>query len=464
MKKQILFLATAFFILNASAQKSDQLAKTPPMGWNSYDSYGTFLNSKNALANMEVLAKKYLSCGYEYFVIDAGWYNENGLEEGTNYPSTDSRTALDKYGVYESSSTYFPQGIKPLVDKAHSLGLKFGLHLMRGIPRDAVKKNLPIKGTSFHAADIADTLNICVWHNLTYGVDMSKPGAQEWYNSIFEKFAAWGIDFVKVDDLTPFPDEIIAIEKAIKNCGRPMVFSLSPGDISNMLHLPFYRRTNMVRITNDIWDRKSDLDKAFLSWKKFQGTETKGFWPDLDMIPFGQLNLETPSSHAEEATAGNTSFKHWCRLSKDQMRNFITSRALAASPLFIGGDLMTMDDFSHSLLTNKNMLACNQNGVMGVNVFDKDSVEVWHVSNADQYGKGWIGVFNRSGKDREQTFTKTELGLRKVFKSYETIDIQGDFHVYDIWNDKQIDVKDGWSLNIPASGVIFLQYEIKDIK
>lgn len=464
MKKQILMIVAAFLILSASAQKFDQLAKTPPMGWNSWDSYCLYLNSKNALANMEVMAKKYLSSGYEYFVIDYGWYDKNNIGKGMIYSFSSPDPALDRYGVYEASPAYFPEGLKLLADKAHSLGLKFGLHLMRGIPRDAVKKNLPIKGTSYHAADIADTLNLSTWCAMTYGVDMSKPGAQEWYNSIFEKLAVWGIDFVKVDDLTPYPDEITAIERAIKICGRPMVYSLSPGSVDDMMHLPFYRKANMVRITDDIWDRRRDLDKAFLSWKRFQGTGFKGFWPDLDMIPFGQLNIETPPEHSEEPTTEHTLFSHWCRLSKDQMRTFITTRALAASPLFIGGDLLTMDDFSYSLLTNKNMLSCNRNGVMGTNIFAKDSIEIWHACDADQFGKGWIGVFNRSVKNKEQKFTKTELGLRKFFNFYQTIDMQGDIQVYDIWNDKYIDIKDGCSLAIPADGVIFLHYEIKNKK
>ncbi len=194
---------------------------------------------------------------------------------------------------------------------------------------------------------------------------MSKSDAQEWYNSIFEKFADWGIDFAKVDDMTLYPLEIEAVQKAIINSGRAMTYSLSPGDVTSFLHLPYYRKANMLRLTGDIWDRETDLDKAFASWKKFQGLAGNGFWPDLDMIPFGNLNIIIPAEFAEKPEPGKKNFSHWSRLTKDQMRTFITTRALAASPLFIGGDLLMMDDFSYSLLTNRKMLECHDSWQRG---------------------------------------------------------------------------------------------------
>lgn len=236
-----------------------------------------------------------------------------------------------------------------------------------------------------------------------------------------------------------------------------------PGDVNNFLHLPYYRKANMVRITGDIWDRGSDLAKAFKSWKIFQGVGSKGFWPDMDMIPFGQLNILMPKESGDNPDREKKNFSHWCRLSKDQMRTFITMRALAASPLFIGGDLLTMDDFSYSLLTDKNMLACDQNGVMGTNVFDNDSVEIWHACNADQFGKGWIGIFNRSYHDKDQTFSKKELGLIKYYRSYQLVEIGGSIHAYDIWNNTITEIKDSSTMHIPANGVVFLEYSVSDI-
>lgn len=468
---RFVFVATTILLCFFSAgcknnQSNDTVSKSelcpvPPLGWNSFDSYKINLDSRNALAIMEVMAEKYLPFGYEYFVIDGGWYNECTLIPGTLYPEKNLGPVLDKYGLYENSPTYFPEGMKFLADKAHSLGLKFGLHLMRGIPRKAVEINLPVKGTAVTARDIADTLDICTWSSLCYGLDMSKQGAQEWYNSIFEKLASWGVDFVKVDDMTPYPDEIIAVEKAILNCGRPMVYSLSPGDLNNPAHIPYYRKANMVRITRDIWDRESDIDKSFISWKKYQGTECDGYWPDLDMIPFGQLNIVIPENKSDKHLPERTSFSHWCRLTRDQMRTFITMRALAASPLMIGGDLLTMDDFSYSLLTNKQMLKCNQNGVMGRLVFDQDSIEIWNANDKNHFRKGWIGVFNRSHSDASRFFSKKDMGLIEFFRTRQTIDIEGEIELYDIWSEKQLVVNDSTLFTIPAQGVIFIEYKSK---
>ena len=458
IQSRYIIIAILFFQnMIGNAQKSEPQMR-PPLGWNSFDSYGIYLNEKNATANIEEMAGRYLPFGYEYFVIDAGWYFENEVLQGSNYPVKESSPALDQYGVYEPSKTYFQGGIKPLADKAHQMGLKFGLHLMRGIPKKAVKLNLPVKGTNWRASQIADTLNVCSWSSLTYGVDMTKPGSQEWYNSIFEKFADWGIDFVKVDDMTPYPDEILALEKAVQHCGRPIIISLSPGDVTDQLHVPFYRTANSVRVTGDIWDRSSDINRSFIAWKKFQGLATDGFWIDLDMIPFGQLNLEIPKQYEEERTTENRNFNHWCRLTKDQMKTFITMRALACSPLFIGGDLISMDDFSYSLITNKHMLQCNQNGVMATSIYENDSIEIWHAREKSDPHKGWIGIFNRSTQDKSKSFTKMDLGLRQFFRSTQTIEYPGDIQIHDIWNQKDIIMKNQLTISIQSEGVVFLEF------
>ncbi|MQY80081.1 MAG: hypothetical protein GH151_12960 [Bacteroidetes bacterium] len=167
------------------------LITAPPMGWNSFDSYGVYLHEEVALANIEEMAKTYLPYGYEYFIVDNGWYGEYKLIPGTKYADEKhaSDVRLNEYGLVQPSITYFPSGLKPLIERAHSLGLKFGLHLMRGIPRKAVQLNLPIKGTKYRAKDIADTSSICKWCHYNYGVDMDKPGAQEYYNSLINQLA-----------------------------------------------------------------------------------------------------------------------------------------------------------------------------------------------------------------------------------------------------------------------------------
>lgn len=456
----ILLSAIAFNTKSQNVVKKEKtsiinFAPKPPLGYNSFDSYLNHLNEDEATKLIDVMAKKYKPFGYEYFVMDAGWYRNVDFYKGTKYPKKVTGLAIDKYGIYEPSKMYFPHGIKRLADLAHAKGLKFGVWIIRGIPREAVEKNLPIKFTKFRAREIADTTNTCAWNTDNYGVDMNKPGAQEYYNSVIDKLASWGVDFVKVDDMVPYPKEMLAVAKAIENGGHKMLYSLSPGDVHKETDLPYYRSANMVRITGDVWDNAKSVQKGFTAWAKFARTSEKGFWPDLDMIPFGKLKTNTPD--IPEISSENKTRQS--RLSKEQMRTFITQRALAASPLIIGGDLLTMDDYSYSLLTNKDMLACNQNGVMGDNIYKSDSAEVWFTSNKNGSTKGWIGIFNRSNSQKEIKLSKTNLGFTEYFKSYNLVENKNAFRLKNIWNNKEFTMNGDHQFEIPADDVIFLKFE-----
>lgn len=445
---------------------SQELAQTPPMGWNSFDSYGVYLYEEAALANLEAFAEKLKPHGYEYFVIDAGWFGEFELQPGTIYPAEKhaKRMNFNEYGLLQPSNTYFPNGLQPIIDRCHELGLKFGLHLMRGIPREVVRLDLPIAGSEYSAAEIADTNSICRWNDQNYGVDMSKPGAQDFYNSLMNQMANWGVDFIKYDDLVPFPEEIKGIANAIELCGRPIVYSLSPGGGVDPNHLDAFKTAHMLRVTTDIWDEQKGIDECFEAWRKWQGKEEPGFWIDMDMIPFGQLQLMSPKPEGVKGDESKTDlykmmesgqiekmellsgkgFTRWSKFSEDQMYTFITLRSLAASPLMMGGDLPTLDDFSLKLITNKEMLECNQNGVMGHLVHESKDLEVWQ-SPKKGSKDGWIGVFNLSDKDIQLGITKELIGL----------DFD-EFDLYDIWHDTSLRFED--QKNIPANGVIFIRY------
>jgi hypothetical protein len=335
---------------------------------------------------------------------------------------------------------------------------------MRGIPREAAHQNLPVKGTKYTAADIADTTSICNWNHQNYGVDMSKPGAQEFYNSLINQMAEWGVDFIKYDDLVPFPEEIKGIANAIENCGRPIVYSLSPGGNADPNHLEAFKTAQMLRVTPDIWDEQKGIDQCFTAWRKWQGKEESGFWIDMDMIPFGQLQLMSPKpegvqgdeSKAElmkkmesgelenfELLSGK-GFTRWCEFTKDQMYTFITLRALAASPLMMGGDLPTLDDFSLELITNRDVLECNQNGVMGHLVYDADSIEIWN-SPKKNSEEGWIGIFNRNPEATQITVTTEDLGLDEAKK----------YNLENIWEESQVSALD---FSINPNGVVFINY------
>ena len=208
------------------------LAPRPPLGWNSYDSYRNEIGEEETLRNLDVFARKLAPSGYQYFVIDLGWYSETACVPGSLRPwgNDPFDFSLDANGYPVGSRTFFPNGIKPIADRAHKLGVKFGLHMMRGMIRKAWEFNLPVKGTNVRMRDIADTNNICSWANFTYGVDMTKPGAQEYYDGLIQHLADMGVDFVKYDDVVPCPAEMEAIGKAVAKCKRDMLLSLSPGD------------------------------------------------------------------------------------------------------------------------------------------------------------------------------------------------------------------------------------------
>lgn len=459
------FFCIALFLICATDGISQQIKKgktsipdfapTPPMGFNSFDSYLVFLHQDEANKLIDVMAKKYLPYGYNYFVIDDGWQINADLYEGIHYPKKSLGVALDEYGLLEPSKTYFPDGMKSVIDHAHKKGLKFGLWIIRGIPRIAYEKNLPIKGTKHTARDITDTTSICVWKEQNYGVDMSKPGAQEYYNSLIDKLASWGVDFLKVDDIVEEPKEFLAVVKAIENGGHKITLSLSPGDAHSITDLAYYKKTNMLRITGDVWDNQKSIDKGFKFWEEYAGKEGNGFWLDLDMIPFGDLKVNVPD-FLDKAKADK---RHYSSFSKPQLQTFITQRALSASPLFVGGNMLTMDDYSYSLLINKDMLACNQNGVMGVNVYRKDSIDVWYTANKNIPGKGWVGVFNRNVDVKKVTLTKYDLGLRDFVRSYDLVENKHSFMIHDIWTNQEFKLSDKHEFLIPANGVVFMEFE-----
>ena len=412
------------------------------------------------MANLEAMAALLEPFGYEYFVIDNGWFGEYALKEGSLYPLEKhaSDVRLNEYGHVLPSKTYFPNGMEALVKRCHELGLKFGLHMMRGIPRKAYELDLPIKGTPYTARDIVDLRpeNNCTWCTYKYGVDMSKPGAQEWYDGLIQHLADMGVDMIKYDDIVEYPEEVEAVAKAIEKTGKPILLSLSPGNTVDPDAIESFRKANMLRVTKDVWDEAQYIDECFSAWRKWTGKNSDNFWIDMDMIPFGQLLLMSPKKEMVEASpdggavrlAGH-GYRRWQQLSQDQMFTFITMRALSASPLMVGGDLPTMDGFSLRLLTDPEMLACNQNGVMGHLIYEKDGIEIWKTPEKGEESQGWIGVFNRS--DRLKTVELDKAFLR----------LTGARVFYNVWQGRKeyrLGPDDAYEMDVNPGGVLFLRY------
>jgi hypothetical protein len=295
---------------------------------------------------------------------------------------------MDGQGRLLPATNKFPsaangRGFKPLADYIHSLGLKFGLHLMRGIPRQAVAAKTPIKGTSYTAADIADTRtdtnSMCQWNTDMYGVDMTKPGAQEYYDSVFELFASWGLDFIKVDDLSrPYHQpEIDAIRKAIDRTGRPIVFSTSPGATPLSAGDHASTHANMWRISDDFWDKWSLLLEQFdrlRDWTPYRGL---GHWPDADMLPVGVLQMGKAKTH----------------FTPDEQFTLLTLWCIGRSPLILGADLTKLDDFTLALITNDEVIAVDQASANNRELFRRDSFYCW-VADVPGSADKYLALFN----------------------------------------------------------------------
>ncbi len=165
-----------FAVFRAHAQT---LAPTPPMGWNSWDAYGLSINEADFKANVTVLAGM-KQLGWQYAVVDEGWYLEEPLASSTEA----QKFVYDANGRLIPALNRFPDaangaGLKPLADWVHAQGLKFGIHLIRGIPRQSVKDDKPIAGSTFKASDAADTTDLCPWNNDNYGIKdnaVTRPG------------------------------------------------------------------------------------------------------------------------------------------------------------------------------------------------------------------------------------------------------------------------------------------------
>lgn len=322
----------------------------PPMGWNSWDSYGTTVTEDEVLANARTMAAELKSAGWDTLVVDIAWYDPTARAHGYN---ENAPLVLDAYGRQLPDPVRFPsaaggKGFGPLAEKVHELGLRFGIHVMRGIPRIAVEKDLPVYGTGYTARQVADLDHVCRWNPDNYGLNQSHPGAQAWYDAQLDQFAQWGVDYLKVDDMqTPFYSEEIhayhkAIEKAERKYGRPMVLSLSPGGWVATTHVDFLRvNAELWRISDDLWDKWNDVKAQFARLARWAPLQTNGHWADADMLPLGHIGLRAERGDDRQS-----------KLTYDEQRTILTLWAMGRSPLMVGGDLPTSDAETMRLLAN----------------------------------------------------------------------------------------------------------------
>jgi hypothetical protein len=379
-------LLAVLLLFALSVHAADPIAARPPMGWNSWDAYGTTVTEAEVKANADFMAKNLKQHGWEYVVVDIQWSDPDARAHGYR---PNAELAMDSNGRLIPAANRFPsseggRGYKPLAGYIHGLGLKFGIHIMRGIPRRAVQANLPVLGGTARAADIADVHSVCPWNSDMYGVDVSRPGGQQYYDSIVKLYAEWDVDFVKADDIARpvHHDEIAALHRAIAKTGRPITLSLSPGP-ATLKDLAFLQENaNMWRISDDFWDEWGSLKQMFLLLSVWGGTGRPGAWPDADMLPLGRIGLR-----AERGEARNT------RFTQDEARTVMSLWSIAQSPLIFGGDLPTSDDFTISLLTNDEVLAVDQKGIRGYPFWQSGSMVAWTAETGTANDR-YLAVFN----------------------------------------------------------------------
>ena len=382
------------------------------MGWNSWDCYGAAVTEDIVRKNADFMAKHLKKYGWEYITVDIQWYEP---DVKTHEYTPFAKLCIDEYSRVIPAENRFPssaggKGFAPLAEYVHSLGLKFGIHIMRGIPRQAVYERTKIKGTDKTAADIAKTDSICAWNTDMYGVDPAKPGAKEYYDSIFELYASWGVDFIKCDDiareLPKEESELIMLSDSLKNCGRDMVLSLSPGPALLEKAELYKQVSNMWRITDDFWDNWQLLYNMFERCEKWAPHNGAGHWADADMLPIRYIKQD----YSPDITT---------QFTKDEQVTMLTLWSIFRSPLIIGGEMTKFDDFTMSLLTNEGILKMHRNARHSHQVWRREmngsEIVLWTAADAE--GGQYAALFNIGENAADISVPLTELEI------YEAKDI-----------------------------------------
>jgi len=450
--KFLWFAALAFhpltYVAGQTIAHSDNAANAsspaPPMGWNSWDSYGTTVNEQQVKSNADWMAAHLKDYGWQYITVDMEWFVTDPKPEGN---ARDSHYQVDAYGRFQPAVNRFPSakdgaGFRPLADYVHGLGLKFGIHILQGIPRAAAKDNLPIADSSFHASDAANTGGTCKWNYDYYDLQHNAAG-QAYYDSIAKMYADWGVDLIKVDCIAFGPykgEEIRMLSEALKKTGRPILLSLSPGPTPLDKEAEVERYATMWRISNDIWDiwhyenaYPQGLNDQFAHVAAWASAPRNGHYPDADMLPLGYLGPAPGWGVARQT-----------RLTHDEQKTFLTLWGIFRSPLMMGGDLPHNDAWTTSLLTNREFLNVDQHARDPRVVLSSNEQVVWTSKPEDGVGY-YVAVFNRSEQQQALRYTWLQLGIP-----------EGTYQVRDLWEHKDLGAAKEISVTLaPHASVLY---------
>ncbi|XP_021901280.1 probable alpha-galactosidase D isoform X2 [Carica papaya] len=402
--------------LSGSYGKEPIHARSPPRGWNSYDSFSWIISEEEFLQNAEIVSSRLHAYGYEYVVVDYLWYRRK--VDGA-YADSLGFDVIDEWGRMQPDPERWPsskggKGFTEIANKVHSMGLKFGIHVMRGISTQAVNANTPIldtrkggpyqeSGREWRAQDIGIKERPCPWmKNGFMGVNTNSGAGRAFLRSLYEQYAEWGVDFVKHDcvfgdDLDR--EEVSFVSEVLNKLSRPIVYSLSPGtSVTPAMARQVNGLVNMYRVTADDWDSWRDIVPHFNISRDLAAAKMIGSgglqgksWPDLDMLPLGWLT--DPGS--------NEGPHRMCNLTLDEQRTQVTLWAMAKSPLMFGGDLRKLDDTTYNLITNPTILR--------INSFSSDNMEFPHITSSEVHGMKQ-NIYSRDLTE-EDTLHRPDFGL-----------------------------------------------------
>ena len=407
---------------------------TPPMGWNSWDCYGTTVTEAEVLANAGFMAEHLLPHGWDTVVVDIAWSDPGARAHGYN---EGAELVLDGYGRLQPAPNRFPSaadgaGFGPLAERVHALGLRFGVHVMRGIPRRATEQDLPVLGTTATARDVADPSARCTWNPDMDGLDHAHPAAQAYYDSCVVQLAGWGVDFVKADDmLWPYRTaDIEAYARAIERSGRDITLSLSPGRDLSTTRLEHLRaHATMWRVCDDLWDRWEDVEANLTRLAQWAPLAVPGAWPDADMLPLGHIGIRAERGEDRHSL-----------LTPDEQQTLLTLWVMARSPLMMGGDLPSSSPETIALLTHDAVLEVLRASTGNREVLREGPLVLWAAASTNS-PRRYAAVLHTGDEAMVVDLDDGDVGAA------------GDERVTDLWTGRQLSWAGGrLQLDVPAHG------------
>ena len=395
----------------------------PPMGWNSWDCFGTTVTEAEVLANARFMAEHLRDAGWDTIVVDADWADPDARSHGYN---DDARLHIDEHGRLLPDPARFPSssggaGFGPLAAQIHALGLKFGLHVMRGIPRRAMAEGLLLHGTSTPLSAIADSANDCEWNPHFVGIDHAHPDAAAYYRSTVALYDAWGVDLIKADDmLWPYQErDISAYSAAVESAEREIILSLSPGrDLSAAHREHLAEHASMWRICDDVWDRWEDVADNLGRMARWAPHARRGAWPDADMLPLGRIGIRAERGEPRDDA-----------LTPAERRSLLTLWTIARSPLMFGGDLPSTEPETISLLQSPALVDLLARAESSGEIRRENGLVLWHATGG---ATTWIAAVNTTGSALTATLDTRDLGLGPAPRS-----------IVDVWTDATVPTRPG---------------------